>query len=88
MKKIITTTLLVGTTFIVFAQEKKVTDTVQISFNKDVAIKIVEGLQAGAKSASLSKDISAFDASQSVGVASFFIGAIYKKWPELIPKQK
>lgn len=66
---------------------KSAIDTVQINFDKPTALIILKGLQIAGQTTSQSKEISAFDGTQSQNVLGFFISNIYRKWPDLIPKQ-
>lgn len=62
-------------------------DTIQITFPKQTAEIILRGLNSGNAAIGSSDVISAKQANEANQVFNFMIMAIYKKWPDLQPKQ-
>lgn len=91
MKKTILIIALAAFSAVTFAQAKK--DTVKadqnlcINLDKPRAELILKGMQIAYKATSESVSISAADGTKAEGSTAYFIGLIYKKWPELMPKQ-
>lgn len=65
----------------------KADPNLRIDISKEIAAKMVPGLQAAYSGVTRAKNISAEDADDARRVSSYFLDLIYKKWPDLIPTQ-
>ena|SRR5260221_14586208 len=64
----------------------KVDPNLRVTIPKQIAVEILKGLEANNKALPESEEISSKAASKAYRTNDFLMKAIYKKWPDLIPK--
>ncbi|MGZ3983421.1 MAG: hypothetical protein ACXVJE_19490 [Mucilaginibacter sp.] len=62
-------------------------DTMMMVFNKPTATEVAKAIQSGYISIPWAESISAKQATEAKMIFEFFLRTIYKKWPDLQPKQ-